>query len=454
MQNVEHETDREFVLKSARDQNVRFIRLWFTDILGSLKSVAIPISELPDALEHGVGFDGASIQGFARADESDMYALPDPNTFQPLPWRQRPGTHEVGGGAVARLFCDVVEPDGTPYPGDPRWVLKRVIHRAAALGYIFYVSSEMEFFYFRSSQGRPETLDAGGYFDLTPQDIDSDLRRDTINTLEQMGIDVESSHHEVADSQHEIDLRYTDALSMADNTMTFRLVVKEVAQRHGLYATFMPKPLQGQNGSGMHINTSLFRGSQNALFDPEDPYHLSPIGKSYIAGILTHAPEITLVLNQWVNSYKRLVPGYEAPTYLSWAFRNRADLIRIPAYQPGKEDHVRVELRSPDPACNPYLAFACVLAAGLEGVEKGYTLREPSQTSVAEMTEEERQALGIGSLPADLHEAIERARGSELLRRTLGDHVFTKLLENKLLEWNRYRAQVTDYEISEYLPIL
>jgi glutamine synthetase len=454
MQNVEHETDRDFVLKTARDQNVRFVRLWFTDILGFLKSVAIPISELPDALEHGVGFDGSSIQGFARADESDMYALPDPNTFQLLPWRQRPGAHEVGGGAVARLFCDVVEPDGSPYPGDPRWVLKRVIQRAAALGYIFYVGPELEFFYFRSSKGRPETLDEGGYFDLTPQDTDSDLRRDTISTLEQMGIEVEFSHHEVAHSQHEIDLRYTDALTMADSTMTYRLVVKEIAQQHGVFASFMPKPLQGQNGSGMHINTSLFRGSQNALFDSDDEYHLSAIGKSYIAGILTHAPEITLVLNQWVNSYKRLVPGYEAPTYLSWAFRNRADLIRIPAYQPGKEEHVRVELRSPDPACNPYLAFACVLAAGLEGVEKGYTLREPSQSSVAEMTEEQRQTLGIGSLPSDLHEAIERARGSELLRRTLGEHVFTKLIENKLLEWNRYRAHVSDYELSEYLPIL
>jgi glutamine synthetase len=454
MQNVERETDREFVLKTARDQNVRFVRLWFTDILGFLKSVAIPVTELPDALEHGVGFDGSSIQGFARADESDMYALPDPNTFQLLPWRQRPGTHEVGGGAVARLFCDVVEPDGSPYPGDPRWVLKRVIQRAAALGYIFYVGPELEFFYFRSSKGPPETLDEGGYFDLTPQDIDSDLRRDTISTLEQMGIDVEFSHHEVAHSQHEIDLRYTDALTMADSTMTYRLVVKEIAQQHGVFASFMPKPLQGQNGSGMHINTSLFRGSQNALFDSDDEYHLSAIGKSYIAGILTHAPEITLVLNQWVNSYKRLVPGYEAPTYLSWAFRNRADLIRIPAYQPGKEEHVRVELRSPDPACNPYLAFACVLAAGLEGVEKGYTLREPSQSSVAEMTEEQRQTLGIGSLPSDLHEAIERARGSELLRRTLGEHVFTKLIENKLLEWNRYRAHVSDYELSEYLPIL
>jgi glutamine synthetase len=448
MQTTERETDRDFVLKTARDQSVRFVRLWFTDILGFLKSVAIPVSELADALEHGVGFDGASIQGFARADESDMFALPDPNTFQLLPWRQREG------GTVARLFCDVVEPDGTPYPGDPRGVLRRTIQRAAALGYIFYVGSELEFFYFRSSKGKPETLDEGGYFDLTPQDTDSDLRRATISTLEQMGIDVESSHHEVAHSQHEIDLRYTDALTMADNTMTIRLVVKEIAQQHGVYATFMPKPLQGQNGSGMHLNTSLFRGTQNAFFDTDDPYHLSPVAKSYIAGILTHAPEITLVLNQWVNSYKRLVPGYEAPTYLSWAFRNRADLIRIPTYQPGKEDHVRVEFRSPDPAANPYLAFACVVAAGLEGIEKGYTLREPSQSSVAEMTDTQREELGIGSLPADLHEAIERARGSDLLRRTLGDHVFSKLIENKQLEWNRYRAQVTDYELSEYLPIL
>jgi glutamine synthetase len=448
MQNQERETDRDFVLKTARDQNVRFVRLWFTDILGFLKSVAIPVSELADALEHGVGFDGASIQGFARADESDMFALPDPNTFQLLPWRQREG------GAVARIFCDVVQPDGSPYPGDPRYVLKRTIQRAADLGYIFYVGSELEFFYFRSSKGKPETLDEGGYFDLTPQDTDSDLRRATISTLEQMGIDVESSHHEVAHSQHEIDLRYTDALTMADNTMTIRLVVKEIAQQHGVYATFMPKPLQGQNGSGMHLNTSLFRGSQNAFFDADDLYHLSPVAKSYIAGILQHAPEITLVLNQWVNSYKRLVPGFEAPTYLSWAFRNRADLLRIPTYQPGKEDHVRVELRSPDPACNPYLAFACVLAAGLEGIEKEYPLREPSQTSVAELTDQQREEMGIGSLPSDLHEAIERARHSDLLRRTLGEHMFPTLIENKRLEWNRYRGHVTDYELGEYLPIL
>jgi glutamine synthetase len=440
--------DIEYVLKVARENNVKFIRLWFTDILGFQKSVAVTLAQLQDTLESGVSFDGSSIQGFARREESDMRALPDASTFHLLPWRH--GER----GAVAAMFCDIVNPDGTPYEGDPRWVLRRTLERAAKLGYIFYVGPEMEFFYFRSARGVPETLDEGGYFDLTPQDVATDIRRETILTLEQMGIDVDFSHHEAAHSQHEIDLRYADALTMADNVMSFKLVVKEIAQKFGVYATFMPKPLQDQNGNGMHINTSLFQGSQNVFVDPNAPDRLSKTARHYIAGILAHIPELTLVLNQWVNSYKRLIPGYEAPAYVTWALQNRSDLIRIPAFTGGREESFRVELRSPDPTCNPYLAFACILAAGLDGIEKEYPLPDPIEANVAQMTDEERARLGIKSLPEDLHAAIQAAEKSELLRRTLGDHVFTKLIENKRLEWNRYRARVTDFELEEYLPIL
>jgi glutamine synthetase len=363
-----------------------------------------------------------------------------------LPWRPR----ERG---VARMFCDVVHPDGTPFEGDPRYVLKRNLARATDLGFTFYVGPELEFFYFKSQDGT-ETLDSGGYFDLTPLDVASDLRRQTVLTLEDMGIGVEYSHHEVAPSQHEIDLRYTDALTMADNAMTYRLVVKEVALANGVYATFMPKPIASENGSGMHTHQSLFRGDRNAFFDENDPYHLSPIAKAYIAGLLRHAPEITLVTNQWVNSYKRLVPGYEAPVYVTWARRNRSDLIRVPEYKPGKEMATRIEYRVPDPACNPYLAFAVMLAAGLEGIGKEYPLPEPTEENVFEMSEEERQARGIVVLPGDLHEAIEAAEESELLRRCLGDHVFESLIRNKTIEWNDYRRHVTDFERDRYLGIL
>lgn len=438
---------KEYVLKVAKEHGVKFIRFWFTDILGFLKSFAITFEELEQALDEGMGFDGSSIEGFARIDESDMVAMPDPATFQILPWR--PKEH-----AVARMFCDILEPDGSPHEGDPRWVLKKNLKGAKDLGYAFYVGPELEYYYFQSSEGSPQTLDQGGYFDLTPLDAASDLRRETVLALEGVGIGVEYSHHEVGPSQHEIDLRYTDALTMADNTMTYRLVVKEIALKHEVYATFMPKPLFGENGSGMHTHQSLFKGDKNDFFDPNDRYHLSKVGKAYIAGLLKHAPEITLITNQWVNSYKRLVPGYEAPIYLTWAERNRADLVRVPVYKPGKEDATRVELRSPDPACNPYLTFALMLAAGLKGIEKNYELPEPVERNVYEMTEEERKELGIGSLPASLFEAIELAEGSELVRKTLGEHIFTKLIENKKIEWQRYRAQVTNYELKEYLPIL
>jgi len=439
--------DKDYVLKMVKERNVRFIRLWFTDVLGFLKSFAITPEELEGALNEGMGFDGSSIQGFARIDESDMVAVPDPNTFAIIPWRPKETP-------VARMFCDVIEPDGTPYKGDPRWVLKRNLKKASDMGFTYYVGPELEFFYFKSSDGKPEVLDKGGYFDLTPLDAASDLRRETVVTLEEMGIGVEYSHHEVAPSQHEIDLRYTDALTMADNAMTYRLVVKEIALKHGVYATFMPKPIFGENGSGMHTHQSLFKGNKNAFFDPKDKYHLSKVGKAYLAGLLSHAREITLITSQWVNSYKRLVPGYEAPVYISWAQRNRSDLIRIPLYKPGKEKAMRLEYRSPDPACNPYLAFAAMLAAGLDGIKKKLTPPSPVEENVYKMTPEERKRLNIAQLPEDLWEAISVAEKSALVKECLGDHVFENFITNKKIEWEKYRAQVTDYELDRYLSIL
>ena len=447
MANRSREEGKEYVLKMTKEHDVKFIRMWFTDILGFLKNFAITVEELEGALEEGMGFDGSSIEGFARIDESDMVALPDPDTFQILPWRPR--EHH----AVARMFCDILRPGGEPFEGDPRYVLKRNLKRTADKGYTFYVGPELEYFYFRDSQGT-EPLDQGGYFDLTPRDAATDLRKDTVLTLEEMGIGVEYSHHEVAPSQHEIDMRYTDALTMADNVMTYRLVVKEVALKYGVYATFMPKPVFGINGSGMHVHQSLFKGDRNAFFDKEDEYYLSKVGKYYIAGLLKHAPEITAVTSQWVNSYKRLVPGYEAPVYLSWARRNRSDLIRVPEYRPGREKSTRIEFRSPDPACNPYLAFSVMLAAGLEGIEKEYEVPEPIEENVYEWTEEERRRRGIGTLPASLLEAIQLTEKSELVRKALGDHVFNAFIENKKIEWNHYRTQVTEYELKRYLPIL
>jgi glutamine synthetase len=438
---------KDFVVQTCRDNDIKFIRLWFTDILGSLKSFAITVEELEQALEEGQGFDGSSIEGFARIDESDMVAMPDPATFQLIPWRPR----ERG---VARMFCDILHPDGTPFEGDPRHVLKRNLKRATDLGYTFYVGPELEFFYFKSSEQPPIGLDKGGYFDLTPLDVASDLRRQTVLTLEDMGIGVEYSHHEVAPSQHEIDLRYTDALTMADNAMTYRLVVKEVALQNGVYATFMPKPHANENGSGMHTHQSLFKGDRNAFFDPNDEYHISALGKSYVAGILRHAPEFTLVTNQWVNSYKRLVPGYEAPVYVTWARRNRSDLVRIPEYKPGKEVATRIEYRAPDPACNPYLAFAVMLAAGLEGIEREYPLPPPTEENVFELGEEERKRRGIQVLPGSLKEAIDAFEGSDVVRRAIGDHVFHSLIKNKKIEWDAYRRHVTDFELDRYLPVL
>ncbi|MCS7279411.1 MAG: glutamine synthetase family protein [Thermodesulfobacteriaceae bacterium] len=438
--------DVKDVMELLKKYDVRFVRLWFTDILGQLKSFAIHVEELETAFKEGMGFDGSSIKGFARIDESDMIAIPDPTTFALLPWRPKEK-------AVARFFCDIYEPDGTPYKGDPRYALKRALEKMKKMGFTnFYLGPELEFFYFKSDKA-PEILDEGGYFDY-PMDAAEDLRRDTILALEEMGIKVEYSHHEVAFSQHEIDLRYTDALEMADIVMTYRVTVKEIARKYGVYATFMPKPIFGVNGSGMHTHQSLFIGDKNAFFDPKDPYHLSDIAKWYTAGLLKHIKEITLVLNQWINSYKRLVPGYEAPVYICWARRNRSALIRVPMYKPGKEKATRIELRSPDPACNPYLAFAAMLHAGLKGIEEKYPLPEPVERDVYHMSVEERAKLGIEELPGSLWEAIEYAEKSELLKEALGDHIFEQLLISKKVEWDDYRIRVTEYEIEKYLPIL
>jgi glutamine synthetase len=437
---------KESVLKAVKDNNIRFIRLWFTDILGFLKSFAISPSELEGAFDEGMGFDGSSIQGFCRIDESDMVAKPDANTFTLLPWRPTEG-------GVARMFCDIMNPDGTPYEGDPRYVLKRNLKKAADLGYTMNVGPELEFFYFKDSKGT-EFLDHGGYFDLTPLDVASDLRRDTILALEKMGIAVEYSHHEVAPSQHEIDLRYQEALRMADAAMTYRLTVKEIAMKHGVYATFMPKPIFGQNGSGMHVHQSLFKGKKNAFFDAKDEYSLSAQGKAYIAGLLKHAPEISAIVAQWVNSYKRLVPGYEAPAYIAWARRNRSCLVRVPMYKPGKEAATRCELRCPDPSANPYLTFAAMLAAGLKGIEENYVLPAPIEEDIFEMGPKELKKHKINSMPGSLGEAVEITAKSSLVKECLGDHVFEQFVENKRIEWDKFRIHVSQWELDRYLPIL
>jgi len=440
-------TSKQNVLQEAKDNNVKFIRLWFTDILGTLKSFAITVDELEDALDGGMGFDGSSITGYQDIEESDMIAMPDPSTFKAIPWSPQEAP-------TARMICDVQTPDGDPYVGDPRHVLRRALERASEMGFDnFFCGPELEFFYFRNSNDT-EPLDYGGYFDLTTLDAATSLRRETVMALQELGIDVEYSHHEVGISQHEIDLRFDDALAMADKVQTYKTVVKEIATKHGVYATFMPKPLRDQNGSGMHTHQSLFSGEQNAFFDRDDQYFLSDTAKQFIAGQLRHAREISIIFAQFVNSYKRLVPGYEAPVYIAWSRRNRSALVRVPLYHPGQEKATRAELRCPDPSANIYLCFAALLHAGLEGIEKGYVLPEPMERNLYHLSHEEREKLGIQSLPADLGESILEAETSELLYKALGEHVFTRLLELKRAEFEDYRVQVTPYEIQKYLPIL
>jgi len=434
------------VRRIVKEKDISFIQFWFTDVLGMLKSFAVTQSELEEGLTEGMGFDGSSIEGFARIQESDMIAKPDPTTFQLVPWRS-------GDKPVARMFCDILNPDGSNYVGDPRYVFKRLLKEAADKGYTFYLGPELEYFYFTDNE-QPEILDTGGYFDTRPLDMASTLRRDTIFALQSMGIDVEYSHHEVAPSQHEIDLRYDEGLRMADKTMTYRIVVKEIATQHGVYATFMPKPLFGQNGSGMHVHQSLFEGDKNAFYDPKDKFNLSQVAKHYIAGLMHHAPAITALTNQWVNSYKRLVPGYEAPVYVSWARRNRSAMIRVPMYKPGKEKATRIEFRSPDPACNPYLAFAAMLGAGMDGIEKKMDLPDPIEEDIFEMNPAERRAHGITDLPGNLYAAILETEESSLVRQILGEHIFRKFIENKKIEWDNYRTHVSQYEIDKYLAKL
>jgi glutamine synthetase len=434
------------IRRLVADQNVKHIQLWFTDILGNLKMVEVPDIQLDSVLESGAPFDGSSITGYAEIEESDIVAMPDWSTFKILPWSQNQEK-------TAFVFCDILSRDFQPYEGDPRYVLRRQLKRAADMGFTFYVGPELEYFYFRSAE-KPELIDQGGYFDVLPADLGNDLRKQTIRALDRLGIPMEASHHEVAPSQHEIDPHFDEALIMADRVMISRLIVKEVAAHNGVHATFMPKPIHGVNGSGMHVHQSLFNGDTNAFFSPTDEDHLSEIAKGFIAGQLRHMREICSLLNQWVNSFKRLVPGYEAPVYISWAHRNRTALIRVPLFVQGKESTVRAELRNPDPACNPYLAFAVMLAAGLEGIEQRYDLPPSVEPNIYKMSADEREAIGLDGLPNNLYEAITETQQSELVRRTLGDHAFERFITNKLHEWYQYREQVTSYEIERYLSVL
>ncbi|MHB1988510.1 MAG: glutamine synthetase family protein [Acidimicrobiales bacterium] len=448
------QSQREYVLRTVEERGVRFVQLWFTDVLGTPKSFAITPAELENALEEGMTFDGSAIDGFSRVQESDVLAKPDPKTFQILPLRTT--RHRQDSSSVARVFCDILHLDGSPFEGCPRQVLRRALEGAHERGYSFYAAPEIEYFYFASSDpdGAPKPLDGGSYFELTVADLASDLRKRTVLTLEDMGIPVEYAQHEDAPSQHEIDLRYTDALTMADTVMTVRLVVKEIAQEEGVYASFMPKPLAGVQGSGMHTHFSLFEGDKNAFNDPGDEHGLSDIGRRFIAGVLEHAPEMTAVTNQWVNSYKRLVVGYEAPVHVSWAYNNRSALVRVPIAKRGKAESARIEYRAPDPACNPYLAFAVILAAGLKGIEEGYELPPEASSNLFSLTPEELASEGIRPLPSSLADALSVMEHSELVAETLGEHVFEWFLRNKRAEWEAYTREVTPFEIARYLPAL
>jgi glutamine synthetase len=437
---------RRGVVQRMQSEGVEYVLLWFTDLEGHLKSFAITPAEVEGALDDGMGFDGSSITGFNAIEESDMVAIPDPSTFQLMP--------QNGGSKVGRMICDVVTPDGEPYEGDPRFVLRRALERMKSMGFdTFNVGPELEYFLFKDKEGT-ETLDEGGYFAMTAMDAATELRNETIRALESVGIPIEYHHHEVGPSQHEIDMRFAPALDMADHTITYRLIVKEVAAKNGVYATFMPKPLFGENGSGMHTHMSLFTDGRNAFFDQDDEFHLSAVGKAFIAGQLRHAREMSAIFAQWVNSYKRLVPGYEAPVYVAWSQRNRSALVRIPLYKPGSEQGTRAEIRCPDPACNPYLTFAALLQAGLEGIEQGYDLPAPMETNLYHLTPEQRTERGIVALPETLGEAIDELAGSEIMRKALGEHIFTRYVEIKRREWDEYRVQLSQWELERYLPSL
>ncbi len=440
------ERQHEYVLRAVEERNVKLIRLWFTDVLGQLKSVAISPIELENALEEGLHFDGPAIDGFSRVQESDVLAKPDPSTFELLPW--------ADGGTTGRMFCNIFNHDGKPFEGDPRHVLRRNIGKVREAGFEMMAAPEMEFFYFADGDpnGAPTPLDSGGYFDLTTSDVASDLRRQTISVLEQMGIPVEYSFHEDSPSQHEIDLRYTGASEMADQIMTFRLVVRELALERGHYASFMPKPLAGMQGSGMHLHLSLFESDTNVFHDNDTPYHLSKIGQQFTAGLLHHAREITAVTNQLVNSYKRLVVGYEAPVWVGWARNNRSALVRVPVTRPDKHSSTRIEFRSPDPACNPYLAFSVIAAAGLKGIQEGYELPAEASDNLFELDHRSAKRLGIPALPTSLAEALDEMERSELVHEALGEHIFEWFLRNKRDEWRSYKAHVSQWELDRYLP--
>ncbi len=438
--------DLNDVKEAVEKYNVEFIQIWFVDILGNLKCLQITYHEMENAFTEGVGFDGSSILGFTRIEESDMVAYPDPTTFQILWWqgRERP---------VARVFCDIRKPNGDPYESDPRYVLRKLLKKVGDQGYTFNVGPELEFFLFKSSKD-PIGLDEGGFFDAPPLDQGVEIRYQIIDALHEMGIKVEFSHHENSPSQHEIDLRYNEAMYMADTAMTYKVVAKDIAQRNGAFASFMPKPLFGVNGSGMHVHQSLFKDGKNAFYDMDDAYHLSHMAKCYMAGLLKHAKEYCCIMNQWVNSYKRLVPGYEAPVYIAWAQRNRSAYVRVPMYKPGKEKATRMELRSPDPAANPYLAFAAMLAAGLKGVEENYSLPAAIEANIYAMEDDDLAKHGIDCLPGSLYEAAMELKQSKLMREILGPHLHDNLVGNKLIEWDQYRTHVSEFELDKYLPIL
>ena len=441
-----HEHQRDYVLRTVEERGIRLVRLWFTDVLGNLKSFAISPAEMENALNDGMSFDGSSIYGYSRVQESDVLAIPDPNTFEVLPWAD-------SKGAEARVFCDIAKLDGTPFNGDPRQVLRRNLSAARDKGYSFYIAPDIEYFYFAPPDGtnKPVLLDQGGFFDLTSTDIASSLRKETIRTLETMSIPVEYSFHEDAPSQHEIDLRHTDALTMADSVMTFRFVVKEIAALHNVHATFMPKPLENIQGSGMHLHLSLFEGESNAFHSADDPYNLSTTAKSFIAGLLHHAAEITAVTNQTINSYKRLVPGFEAPVHISWARNNRSGLIRVPIPKRGSDQATRIEYRSPDPACNPYLAFSVILAAGMRGIEQGYELPAEADANLFEMDDAALEKMGIQQLPQSLSDALRVMENSSLVADALGDHIYEWFLRNKRAEWRSYKTHISEFELGRYL---